>query len=140
MKTWILYALISMVFAGFTSVIAKLGLAGISGNLGLAIRTCFVFVLIVGFAAYAVPRTEVAALTRTNLIWLGLSGLTTAASWVFYYKAIKEGEVSTVAIVDKGSMVVAVLLAAFVLKERITVRTLGGAALMLVGLVVIARK
>jgi transporter family protein len=140
MKPWILYAVISMVFAGFTSVIAKLGLAGISSELGLAVRTCFVFVLVLGFAMVIVPRSQWATLTRTNYWWLGLSGVTTAVSWVFYYKAIKEGEVSTVALIDKGSMVVAVLLAFLILKEQITVRTIAGAALMLGGLLVIARK
>jgi len=140
MKTWIIYALISMVFAGFTSVIAKLGLAGISGELGLAVRTCFVFVFVLVFALATVPGNALSALGRTNYFWLGLSGVTTAVSWVFYYKAIKEGQVSTVALIDKGSMVVAVLLAALILKEQITVRTLMGAALMVAGLLVIARK
>jgi transporter family protein len=140
MKPWVWYAFISMAFAGFTSVIAKLGLSGISGELGLTIRTCFVFAFVVAFASVAVPARELATLSRSNYLWLGLSGITTAVSWVFYYKAIKEGEVSTVAIIDKGSMVVAVLLAFLILKEQITVRTFTGAALMVIGLLVIARK
>src|SRR3954468_2463247 len=140
MKPWIIYALVSMLFAGFTSVIAKLGLSGISGELGLAIRTCFVFAFVLAFALLVVPGRELATLTRGNYLWLGLSGVTTAVSWVFYYKAIKEGEVSTVAIIDKGSMVVAVLLAFLILKEQITARTFTGAALMVIGLLVIARK
>jgi len=140
MKPWIIYALISMVFAGFTSVIAKLGLAGISGELGVAVRTCFVFVLVLVFAILTVPASQLSVLSRGNYLWLGLSGVTTALSWVFYYKAIKNGEVSTVALIDKGSMVVAVLLAALILKEQITARTLTGAAIIVVGLLVIARK
>lgn len=140
MKPWIIYALISMAFAGFTSVIAKLGLTGISGDLGLAIRTCFVFVFVIAFALYAVPSNQLSALTTSNLLWLGLSGVTTVFSWVFYYRAIKEGDVSTVAIIDKASMVVAVILSAIILKEQITARTLLGAALMLSGLLVIVRK
>jgi len=140
MKTWVLHAVVAMIFAGFTSVIAKLGLAGISGELGLAVRTGFVCAFVLGFAALAVPGGEWAALTRPNLLWLGLSGATTAVSWVFYYKAVKAGEVSTVALIDKGSVVVAVLLAAVVLKEQLTARTLAGAALMVAGLLVIAKK
>ncbi len=140
MKIWIIYAIISAVFAGFTAVIAKLGLSGISGELGLAIRTCFVFVFVLAFAALTIPGSQLSALGRTNYIWLGLSGVTTAVSWVFYYKAIKDGEVSTVALIDKGSMVVSVLLAFFILKEQITARTVTGAALMVAGLLVIARK
>ncbi|MBE7158651.1 MAG: EamA family transporter [Rhodospirillales bacterium] len=140
MKPWIIYALVSMLFAGFTSVIAKLGLSGISGELGLAVRTCFVFLFVLTFAAATVPAAQWFTLARANYLWLGLSGVTTAVSWVFYYKAIKEGQVSTVALIDKGSMVVAVLLAAVILKEQITVRTLSGAVLMVAGLLVIARK
>ena len=140
MKTWVIYALISMVFAGFTSVIAKLGLAGISGELGLAIRTCFVFVFVLAFAVTTVPGSQLSSLERTNYIWLGLSSVTTAVSWVFYYKAIKDGQVSAVALIDKGSMVVSVLLAAVILKEQLTARTLTGVALMVAGLLIIARK
>src|SRR4249920_1642216 len=103
MDKWVIYAFISAAFAGCTSVVAKLGLVGISGELGLAVRTCFVFVFVLGFAALSVQRNEVATLTQSNLLWLGLSGVTTAISWVFYYKAIKLGEVSTVALIDKGS-------------------------------------
>lgn len=140
MKPWIAYAIISMIFAGFTSVIAKLGLSGISGELGLAIRTCFVFVLVLTFAAFVVPLSQWSTLTRNNYLWLGLSGVTTSLSWIFYYKALKDGEVSTIALIDKGSMVVAVLLAFFILKEQITTKTMLGGALMIAGLLIIARK
>jgi bacterial/archaeal transporter family protein len=140
MKPWILYALISMLFAGFTSVIAKLGLSGISGELGLAIRTCFVFIFVLAFAVVTVPSSQLSALARSNYLWLALSGVTTAVSWIFYYKAIKDGEVSTVALIDKCSIVVSVLLAALILKEQITIRTITGAAIMAGGLLVIVRK
>lgn len=140
MKTWVIYAIISMVFAGFTSVIAKLGLMGISSELGLSIRTAFVFIFVLVFAVVTVPSSQLAALGRGNYLWLGLSGITTAVSWIFYYKAIKEGQVSTVALIDKGSVVVAILLAALILKEQITGRIIIGAALMVAGLLIIARK
>lgn len=139
MDRWVVYAVISMAFAGFTSVIAKLGLVGISGDLGLAIRTCFVFVFVLCFAAVVVPMREVSGLTTANFVWLGLSGVTTAASWIFYYKAVKLGQVSTVALIDKGSVVVALLLAWLVLGESITTAKLVGGGLMLAGLLVIAR-
>jgi len=138
-ERWILYAFISMVFAGFTSVIAKLGLAGISGDLGLAIRTCFVFVFVLMFAAAVVPSVELQNVNARNVAWLALSGITTAISWIFYYKAIKVGDVSTVALIDKGSVVVAVALAAWILREQITFAKLAGGALIVAGLVVIAR-
>lgn len=139
MQTWVLYAIASMAFAGFTSVIAKLGLEGISGDLGLAIRTCFVFGFVLIFAAAVVPIEQFRSLTWRNLLWLGLSGVSTAGSWVFYYKAIKLGEVSTVALIDKGSVVVALLLAWLLLGESLTPAKLLGGAMMLGGLIVIAR-
>lgn len=140
MERWVAYAAVSMVFAGFTSVVAKLGLAGISGELGLAVRTLFVSAFVLGFAVLAVPRAELAGLSARNYLWLGLSGATTAVSWVFYYKAIKEGEVSTVALIDKGSFLVAVLLAGLFLGERITGRVAAGSLLILAGLLVVSRK
>ncbi len=140
MDKWIFYALISAVFAGFTSVIAKLGLAGISAELGLFIRTCFVFIFVIIFAGIAVPRAQLATIAKTNLYWLGLSGITTAASWIMYYKALKLGEVSTVALIDKGSFIVAVVLAAILLKEQITARVMLGSGLILSGLIIVSRR
>lgn len=140
MEKWVVYALMSMFFAGFTSVIAKMGLAGISGELGLTIRTLFVCGFVLIFAVLAVPASELAAVGQRNLFWLGLSGVTTALSWVFYYKALKAGDVATVALIDKGSVVVAMLLAWLVLREVITLRMLVGAALIVTGLLVIAKK
>ncbi len=140
MEKWIIYAFISMIFAGFTSVVAKMGLAGISGELGLTVRTVFVSVFVLGFAAYAVPIHEWTTLGRINLYWLALSGVTTTLSWIFYYKALKIGDVATVALIDKGSVVVAILLAWLLLKEVISLRIMLGAALIITGLLVIAKK
>jgi transporter family protein len=140
MERWVVYAFISMFFAGFTSVIAKQGLAGISGELGLTIRTVCVFAMVMLFALTAIPAGELKALQRDNWLWLGLSGLTTTLSWIFYYKALKLGEVGTIALIDKGSVLVAILLAWLVLKEEMTPRLLLGAALVVSGLLVIAKK
>lgn len=139
MERWVGYAIISMVFAGATAVVAKLGLDGISAELGLAIRTSVVFVIVLATAAAIVPRSELQALTTINVGWLALSGLLAAVSWIFYYKAIQLGEVSTVALIDKGSVVVAILLAFLILQEPITTTKLAGGSLMIVGLFVVAR-
>ena len=140
MEKWIIYAFISMAFAGFTSVIAKMGLVGISGELGLTIRTLFVSLFVLGFATFSVSMQELPAVGRMNLVWLGLSGVTTTISWIFYYKALKIGDVATVALIDKGSVVVAIVLASLLLKEVITLRMMTGAALIVAGLLVIAKK
>ena len=140
MDRWVAYAFAAMIFAGLTSVIAKQGLTDISGELGLAVRTIFVCVFVAAFSLVAVSRTEFAQLRPANYAWLGLSGVTTAASWVFYYKALKLGEVSTIALIDKGSFVVAVVLAWLILGERITPRVVAGSGLILAGLLVVARR
>lgn len=140
MKNWIVFAFISMFFAGFTSVIAKQGLAGISGELGLTIRTLFVCFFVMAFAVFSVSTHEFTAVSYKNLFWLGLSGVTTALSWVYYYKALKLGDVSTIALIDKGSAVVAILLAWLILKEVITVRMIMGAACIVLGLFIISKK
>lgn len=140
MERWVVYAFISMFFAGFTSVIAKQGLAGISGELGLTLRTLFVFLFVLIFAAIFVSPAEVKSLQKENYIWLGASAVTTTLSWIFYYKALKVGDVATIALIDKGSVIVAIILAWLILKEVITLRLVIGAGLVLAGLMVIAKK
>ena len=140
MERWVIYAFISMLFAGFTSVVAKQGLVGISAELGLTLRTIFVCVFVLIFAMLAVDSAEIKSLQKVNYIWLGLSGITTAVSWVFYYKALKIGDVATVALIDKGSVIIAIILAWVLLKEVITLRTMIGAAFIVLGLFVIAKK
>ena len=139
-ERWVLFAVLSMVFAGCTSVIAKKGLTGISGELGLAIRTVFVFGFVALFASMFVKRAELQLLTARNYWFLGLSGLTTAASWVFYYKALKIGDVGAIAVIDKGSFVIAVLLGWLLLGEKITWRIAIGSAFILVGLWIVAKR
>jgi transporter family protein len=139
MERWIGYAIVSMVFPGATAVVAKLGLKGISAELGLAVRTSVVFLIVTATAATLVPRTELQALTASNIGWLTVSGVLAAVSWIFYYKAVQLGEVSTVALIDKGSVVIALLLACVVLGEQLNLAKIAGGTLIVSGLVVIAR-
>lgn len=140
MERWVLYALISMLFAGCTSVVAKLGLADISAELGLFVRTLFVCLFTVIFSLWIIPLEELNTLKRINVGWLALSAITTTASWIFYYKALKVGDVATVALIDKGSVVVAIALAWLFLKEVITPRIALGLLLIVSGLLVMIKK
>jgi bacterial/archaeal transporter family protein len=140
MERWVIYAIISMLFAGFTSVVAKQGLVGISAELGLTVRTIFVCIFVLVFAVLAVDPAEIKSLQKVNYTWLAFSAITTAGSWIFYYKALKVGDVATVALIDKGSVVIAILLAWLLLKEAITLRLILGALLIVAGLFVIAKK
>ncbi|MBC7451788.1 MAG: EamA family transporter [Cytophagales bacterium] len=140
MKNWILYSLISMFFAGLTSVIAKFGMKDISSDLGLAIRTSVVFVLVlVNFAVFQNIK-EVSNLNTKAIIFLSISGITTSLSWIFYYKAIKIGEVSYVASIDKGSIIITLFLSFLILGEPLTSRILIGAGLITAGMLVLTLK
>ena len=140
MERWIIYAIFSMFFAGATAVLAKAGLAGISSELGLLVRTLFVAVFVAFFGFWTVRVAEFTALTSTNVVWLAASAIATAASWVFYYKALQLGDVATVALIDKGSVIVAILLAWAFLHEPITPRAVAGAGLIVSGLLVLLRR
>ncbi|HEY0842861.1 EamA family transporter [Methylotenera sp.] len=140
MERWVAYAIISMLFAGFTAVIAKQGLTGISAELGLTLRTLFVCAFIILFGLLAVTPAEIKNLQKHHYIWLALSALTTAGSWIFYYKALKMGDVATVALIDKGSVVVTVILAWLLFKEAITLRMMIGAMLIIAGIITLAKK
>jgi bacterial/archaeal transporter family protein len=140
MERWVLYAIISMLFAGLTAVGAKQGLAGISAELGLTVRTLFVCVFVLIFAALSVAPAEIKSLQKDNYMWLAISALATVGSWIFYYKALKIGDVATVALIDKGSVIIAILLAWWLLKEAITLRIAIGALLIVAGLFVIAKN
>lgn len=140
MPTWILYAIASMFFAGLTSVIAKFGLKNVPSDLGLAIRTTVVFILI-WINAFSLKHTKyMSDFTKKDIIFLSISGLTTTLSWIFYYRAIKLGDVSVVASIDKASLVITIILAFFFLKEPLTPKVLLGAGLITAGTLVLVFK
>ena len=126
-----------MFFAGLTSVIAKFGLKNVPSDLALAIRTTAVFVIIWINALAFRHITQISNFTKRDILFLCISGLTTSLSWIFYYRAIKIGNVSVVASIDKASLVITILLAFFFLKEPITPKVLLGAGLILTGTLVL---
>ncbi len=135
-----LFALISMVFAGITAVIAKLGMKNVSGDVALAVRTTLIFALVwINSLAFR-QVTELKLLTRNDLLFLCLSGVTTFLSWLFYYRAMKEGSVALVSTIDKASIVITILLSVWILKEPLTWRLALGGSLMVAGLVVLVWK
>jgi transporter family protein len=138
MSKWVIYAFASMICAGFTAVIAKFGLKNISSDLGMAIRTLFVLIIVVGIATVTVPMSELKSISLQNIGWLAVSAIATGLSWLFYYRAIQEGEVSTVALIDKGSVLIALVLSAILLNEAITLPKIAGALMIFGGLIVIA--
>lgn len=140
MEKWILYALLSMLFAGVTSVLAKYGLQNINADLGLGIRTTTVFFLIVVFTLVTDKLKDLPLITNRQLLLLIVSGVTTTLSWVFYYRAMKDGPVSYVAAIDKASIIVTLGLSFILLKEPMTPRVLIGAGLIFIGMLLLVWK
>lgn len=136
----IAFALLSMVFAGVTAVLAKAGMRNVSGDVALLVRTCLIFGLVWGNAFAFRQLKELALLTTRDALFLCLSGATTFFSWLFYYRAMKEGSVSVVATIDKASIVVTLVLSFLVLREPFTWRVALGATLIMGGLVVLVWK
>jgi bacterial/archaeal transporter family protein len=140
MKNWVLYSLISMFFAGLTSVIAKMGLRNVSSDTGLAVRTVMVFVIVWLNVIVFQSVKDFKNLTKMDIIFLVISGVTTSLSWIFYYKAIKIGNVSQVALIDKGSIIITLLLSFIILNEQFTWKTLLGGFCIIGGLLILAIK
>ncbi|WP_460502733.1 EamA family transporter [Hymenobacter agri] len=124
-----------------TSVIAKFGMKNLSSDVALSIRTAVVFVLVVGNAFILNNAVaEIKNSPKSNLLFLAISGVTTSLSWIFYYRAMKEGEVSYVASIDKASIVISLLLSFVVLKEPLTPKIALGAAFILTGMFILVWK
>jgi transporter family protein len=141
MERWILYALLSTLFAGMTSVIAKFGLRDIGSEAGLAVRTSIVFMIVLLNAFVGGNLREISSVLITTpaaIVYLCVSGVTTSLSWIFYYHAIKHGDVSIVASIDKASIVIVLLLSFLVLKEPITPKIFVGCCLIVAGVAVLA--
>ena len=138
--TWIVWALLSALFAGVTAVLAKIGVEGVSSHLATAIRTTVVLVFTWTIALVVVPRGAIAGLSRHTWLFLGLSGIATGLSWLCYFRAIQLGPVSRVAPIDKLSVVFAILLAALVLRERLNWQHAAGGTLIVAGALILAWK
>lgn len=143
MEPWKLQALLAALFAGLTSVLAKSGMRTLGPDVSLALRTRVVFTLVSANALVWTSGRPLAALAEArprDLTLLALSGLTTSLSWIFYYRAMKTGAVSFVALVDKGSIVITLALSVWLLREPVTPRIVLGAALILSGLITLTWK
>lgn len=137
---WLVFALLSAVFAALTSVLAKIGIENVESNLATAIRTVVVLIMAWGMVFLTKGQGGISDISRKSWIFLILSGLATGASWLCYYKAIRIGEVSKVVPVDKLSVVITLILAAVFLHERFTPKTLLGAVLITAGTLILISK
>ena len=132
---WLIYALLSAVFAAATSILAKIGIEGVNSNLATAIRTIVVVIMAWSMVLLTNAQNGITDISRKSWIFLILSGLATGASWLCYYKALQSGEASKVVSIDKLSVVITLVLAIIFLHEKFTAKSLIGCIFIAVGTV-----
>lgn len=133
---WFIFALLSAVFAALTSILAKIGIAGVSSNLATAIRTIVVLVMAWGIVLLTGEIGGVRNISGRSWLFLGLSGVATGLSWLCYYHALQLGQASKVVPVDKFSVVISLVLAFLILHETVDAKAILGAALITAGTLV----
>ena len=130
---WFVLALGSSVFAALTSILAKIGISGVNSNLATAIRTFVVLIMSWGMVFLTNAQTGIGDISRRSWLFLILSGLATGGSWLCYYKALQIGEASKVVPIDKLSVVITMILAAVILHEQFTLKSIFGCILLAAG-------
>ena len=135
---WLIYAVLSAVFASLTSVLGKIGIEGINSNLGTAIRTTVVLFMAWGMVFVTGKQKEIRKIEKKELCFISLSGLATGASWICYYRALQEGPASVVVPIDKLSMLVTIAFSWIVFHERLTKKAAVGILFITAGTVLMA--
>ncbi|MFM7519177.1 MAG: EamA family transporter [Planctomycetota bacterium] len=139
-SSWFVWALLSAAFAALTAIFAKIGLEGIDSDLATLVRTAIILVLLAAFVWATGKWRDPLTLPAKTLLFLALSGMATGASWVCYFRALKMGEASRVAPVDKLSVVLVAVFAFLFLHERPAAREWAGIVLVATGVLVLALK
>lgn len=139
-KVWLVYALLSAIFASLTSILGKVGIENVESNLGTAIRTIVVLIMawIIVFATK--KQSDVKKIDKKSLLFLILSGIATGTSWLCYYKALQDGLASIVVPIDKLSILVTILFAYVFLKEKLSKKSIVGLVLIVVGTLILLIK
>ncbi|MEE0896866.1 MAG: EamA family transporter [Acutalibacteraceae bacterium] len=130
---WVVFAILSAVFAALTSILAKIGIDGVNSNLATAIRTVVVVLMSWGMVFLTHSQSGLQEIGKKSWLFLILSGLATGVSWLCYYKALQLGDASKVVPIDKLSVVITILLAFIFLHEEFTAKSLIGCILIGIG-------
>lgn len=136
---WLIFAILSSVFAALTSILAKIGIDGVNSNLATAIRTAVVLALSWLMVFVTGVQSGISEINKRNWMFLILSGLATGASWLCYYKALQTGEASKVIPIDKMSVVLTLILAFIFLHEQFTAKTLVGIIFLTTGTILMIK-
>ena len=137
--SWLIYAVLSAVFASLTSILGKIGISEIDSNLGTAIRTIVVLIMAWLMVFVTGKQSEIKAISKRNMLFICLSGLTTGLSWLCYYKALQDGQASVVVPIDKLSILVTIAFSYFVLKEKLTKKSMIGLVLITAGTLLLVK-
>ena len=137
-RSWMIYAILSAVFAALTSILAKFGISGVESNLGTAIRTGVVLVMAWVIVFAKGKQTQIKYIDKKELLFIALSGIATGASWLCYYYAVQNGVLSVVVPIDKLSILVTVVFSYFVFREKLSKKALIGLCLMVIGTLLMA--
>ena len=127
---WMIFVVLSAVFAALTAILAKIGIEGVNSNLATAIRTIVVVIMAWGMVFLTHAQNGLAEISKKSWIFLILSGLATGASWLCYYKALQMGDASKVVPIDKLSVVITLILAFVFLHEQFTAKSIIGCILI----------
>ena len=130
---WVVYAILSAVFAALTSILAKVGIDGVNSNLATALRTVVVLIMAWGMVFITDAQGGISTISKKSWLFLILSGIATGVSWLCYYKAIQVGNVSKVVPIDKLSVVITLILAFVFLHDKFTWKSAVGSVLITVG-------
>lgn len=133
---WLIFAILSAIFAALTSILAKIGIDGVNSNLATAIRTAVVLIMAWGMVFLTGAQSGLGDISKRSWMFLTLSGLATGVSWLCYYKALQIGEASKVVPVDKLSVVITLALAFIFLHEKFDLKAGIGAVLITLGTLV----
>ena len=139
-KAWLIYALLSALFASLTSILGKVGIENVESNLGTAVRTIVVLIMAWSIVFATKKQGDIKKIDKRSLIYIVLSGLATGASWLCYYRALQDGLASVVVPIDKLSILVTILFAYVFLKEKLSRKSLLGLILIVVGTLVLLIK
>lgn len=134
---WKYYAIASAIFAALTAIFAKIGIKNIDSNLAVALRTCVIVLMMWGIVFATNSADGIKTLSKSNWFFLILSGVTTSLSWLFYFKALRFGDVSRVAPIDKLSIVFTIVLSIIILKEPFSWKVILGVSLIASGSLII---
>ena len=140
MEWWFILALLSAFFAALVAIFAKVGLQGVDSNVATAMRSIIMTLFVIAFIAAIGKFNQLTQITHSDMIFIILSGIAGAASWLCYFAALRLADASKVAPIDRASVLMVLVLAALFLGEKVTVKTAAAGVLVFLGVLLLSLK